>query len=204
MEVAAAGIALFQLLDRVIQISKHIIDTVKDAPNDIQLIHSEILSLRFILEQLRDSRTLEIPVLTGINGSLQRCKIAVEKLEVLLGWDAILLSSGKKRKTSEITFATLAWALKESKARKLLAEISQQKGTILLALSGSMVQDIRAIKDDIGKIREEMKDNLTNQTRDAILDWLQLTNPSAKHNASFQNHEPETSQWIHKTPEWQA
>ncbi|RYP67098.1 hypothetical protein DL771_007423 [Monosporascus sp. 5C6A] len=49
-----------------------------------------------------------------------------------------------------------------------------------------------------------MKDNLTNQTRHFVLDWLQSTNPSAKHNASFQNHEPETSQWIHKAPEWQA
>lgn len=139
MEVVAAGIALFQLLDRVIQISKHVIDALKDAPDDIQLIHFEILSLRFILAQLRDSRTLDTPVLTGIDGSLQRCKVAVEKLEALLDWDTILLSSGKKRKTSEITFAALAWPFKESKAKKLLAEISQEKATILLALSGSMV-----------------------------------------------------------------
>ncbi|KAH7124994.1 hypothetical protein B0J13DRAFT_647093 [Dactylonectria estremocensis] len=204
MDVAAAGIALFQLLDRVIQVSKHIIDTVKDAPNDIQLINSEIVTLQLILKQLRDSGRLDIPVLTDNNGPLRRCQTAVEELEILLPREAVFLSSGKRRKTCEITFATLAWVLKESKAKKLLAEISQQKGTILLGLSGSMVQDIRAIKDDIDKIREAMKDNLTNQTRDSVLDWLQSTNPSAKHNASFQNHEPETSHWIHQTPEWQA
>ncbi|RYP67097.1 hypothetical protein DL771_007422 [Monosporascus sp. 5C6A] len=147
MEVAAGGIALFQLLDRVIQVSKHIIDTVKGAPNDIRLIHSEIVTLQLILKQLQDSGTLNIPVLTGNNGPLQRCQMAVGELEILLPRDAVFLSSGKRRKTCKITFATLAWALNESKAKKLLAEISQQKGTILLVLSGDMVQDIRAIKD---------------------------------------------------------
>jgi hypothetical protein len=57
----------------------------------------------------------------------------------LLPRDAAKTSSGKIGKTCEITVATLAWALNESKAKKLLAEISLQKATILLGLSGSMV-----------------------------------------------------------------
>jgi hypothetical protein len=138
MEAAALGIALFQLLDRVIQISRHIIDTVKDAPNDIRLIHAEIVSLQLILKQLRGSGTLDNPVLTDKNGPLQRCQTAAAELEILLPRATDFVPSGKRRKASKITFATLAWALNESKAKKLLAEISQQKATILLGLSGSM------------------------------------------------------------------
>jgi hypothetical protein len=138
MEAAALGIALFQLLDRVIQISRHIIDTVKDAPNDIRLIHAEIVSLQLILKQLRGSGTLDNPVLTDKNGPLQRCQTAAAELEILLPRATDFVASGKRRKASKITFATLAWALNESKAKKLLAEISQQKATILLGLSGSM------------------------------------------------------------------
>ena len=138
MEAAAAGIALFQLLDRVIQVSKHIIDTVKDAPDDIKLIYSEIVALQLILNQYRDSGTLGIPVLADNNGPVRRCQMAVEALELLLPKNTVFLSSGKRRKTYEITTAALGWAFKESKAKKLLAEISQQKATILLGLSGSI------------------------------------------------------------------
>jgi hypothetical protein len=65
--------------------------------------------------------------------------MAVEALELLLPKNAVFLSSGKRPKTYEVTIASLGWAFKESKAKKLLAEISQQKATILLGLSGSIV-----------------------------------------------------------------
>ena len=35
-----------------------------------------------------------------------------------------------------------------------------------------------------------------------MLDWLQTTNPCGKHNSSLEDHDPETSQWIHRIPEW--
>lgn len=133
---ASAAVAFFQLLERVIQAAKHIIDTVKDAPHDIQLIHSEIVTLQLVLKQNQDAGTLDTLGLTDENGTLRQCQKALEDLALLLPTNAVFLSSGKRRKTSEVTLTTLTWSFKASKAKKLLAEISQHKATILLGLAG--------------------------------------------------------------------
>ena len=76
METAAASIAIFQLVDRIVNASKYIIDTVKDAPHDIQVIHDETVALRTILQPLKTGRS--ISTLSGSEGPLERCQKTLE------------------------------------------------------------------------------------------------------------------------------
>ena len=135
MDLVGGVIALIQLADRVITISSKIIEGVKDAPRDILVISTEVASLKNILLTLQTTpaaSTLFFP-----NGPMQLTESCLKELCDLLP------SGANAERLSEIpsmrmTFTTLAWPLKESKARRLLAEIALHKSTMLLSVAGHM------------------------------------------------------------------
>jgi hypothetical protein len=138
MEAVAAGagvIAFLQLADKAITVCSRIIDTIKDAPRDIVIISLEIQSLKNILSGLEAcsvARTLE-----AANGPIAMSHDCLQKLCDLLPSDADVQALNSDRKL-KVSIVTLAWPLKESKARRLLAEISHHKATLLLGLAGNI------------------------------------------------------------------
>jgi hypothetical protein len=131
----AASIAAFvQLADNVI--CSHLIGAAKDAPRDMVMISSEVSSLKAILtcfseDSLHPSTAQALPTLFAALGPIWACHNSLEALQHLL--PKIPINSSER---ASFRMSDLTWALKESKVRKLLAELNTHKSTLLLALSG--------------------------------------------------------------------
>ncbi|KAL3300792.1 L-galactose dehydrogenase [Colletotrichum asianum] len=85
--------------------------------------------------------------LNGPSGPIDGCHEAMKSLETLFRTDTASqqgLSRSKKLKGyALVTIATLAWPLKESKARKLLQDVATYKDTIMLALTANTAHRMR-------------------------------------------------------------
>jgi len=141
LSLGASIVAFVQIADRVIGACKHCIDAIKDAPKDMLMILGEATSLRAIIDSLNvvDLHTNIIELVPGLfesAGPVEACQRCLTSLERLLPAGTQGPSTQTRRR---IAFAELAWPLKESKARKLLAEISHHKATLLLAITGDMM-----------------------------------------------------------------
>lgn len=130
LSVGASLLAFIGLADRIIRLSKYCIDGVQDAPSDFRIIHGEVSSLRAIVDDLTENDQLS---LFAKGGALEACHRCLSDLEGLLPADT---SQGRRRR---LTIAELAWPLKQSSARKFLAELSQHKATLLLIISGDIM-----------------------------------------------------------------
>ncbi|KAK0712656.1 hypothetical protein B0T26DRAFT_343158 [Lasiosphaeria miniovina] len=134
LSVGASLLAFIGLADRIIRLSKYCIDGLKDAPSDFRMIHGEVSSLRTIVDDLTGIDQLS---LFAKGGPLEACYRCLSNLEGLLPTDASQgQGQGHRRR---LTIAELAWPLKQNKARKLLAELSQHKATLLLMMSGDIM-----------------------------------------------------------------
>ncbi|KAK8862630.1 ankyrin repeat protein [Apiospora arundinis] len=136
LSMGASIIAFIEITNRIIGTCKYCIETIKDAPKDFQMILGETTSLEAIIETLRTSNVKPL----GLSVTLEACHRCLASLEGLLPKTKEKYESGRRR--DKISFAELAWPLKESKARKLLSEVSQHKATLLLAISGDMALGI--------------------------------------------------------------
>ncbi|KAK8006213.1 hypothetical protein PG991_012510 [Apiospora marii] len=147
LSVGASIIAFLELTKRIVSTCKYCIETIKDAPKDFQMILGETTSLEAIIESLKASNA-ESP---GLSVTLEACRRCLSDLERLL--PKLQGNSSPSSNRRRITLANLAWPMKESKARKLLSEVSQHKATLLLAISGDMALDIKAIRDGISNVQ---------------------------------------------------
>jgi len=141
LSIGASIIAFIQLSDNLIRMCKDCIEAIKDAPKDMQMIIGEVTSLKAIIETfsaagLHVNTIRLVPSLFDATGPVKSCQRCLLALQALLPLDLPQASEGKLRR---ITFAELAWPMKQSKVRKLLAEISQHKSTLLLAITGDMM-----------------------------------------------------------------
>ncbi|KAK4207821.1 hypothetical protein QBC37DRAFT_454389, partial [Rhypophila decipiens] len=98
-----------------------------------------------------------------------------------------------------ISAAQLAWPFKQSRARKLLAELSHHKATLLLAISGDISHDLK----DIQSALSHLSDVVSDSDKREIFRWLEKTNPSSLQTTTFRKHEPHTSTWMLRLPEWE-
>ncbi|KAB5576232.1 hypothetical protein GE09DRAFT_1185021 [Coniochaeta sp. 2T2.1] len=200
VSLAASIVAFIEITDRVIRTCKHCIDAVKDAPHDVQMILGEVMSLRTIMNSFNPSDELDNttqldPRLLDKAGPIEACRRCLVSLEALL---PPYPSQGAQIGRRRITFAELAWPLKESKARKLLAEVSLHKSTLLLAITGDIGHDIKGIRSGVDRVEQ----TLTDAQRQEVYRWLETTNPSPLHNLAVQNHERETGTWLLRLPQW--
>lgn len=141
MSLAASIVAFIEIADRIIRTCKYYIETIQDAPKDMQMIMGEVISLRAILDSLNvvdlhPTSMKLMPDLFAKAGPVETIRNCLSALEGLLPRPVFEASASTSYRK---ILAELAWPLKESKARKLLAEISHQKSTLLLAITGDIV-----------------------------------------------------------------
>jgi|SRR3569833_36087 len=142
MEAVAIGasiLAFIQVADRVIDLCKSYLESVRDAPSDLRKILVETSALRAILENLQFLRscdhgpaTLHLP---HLERSITECLMAITEMEGLFPSSSSTHPVSSKRRKARITLKALAWPLKENRAKKLLGEMVQHKTTISLALT---------------------------------------------------------------------
>lgn len=138
--VGAGILTVIELTAKITSRCKYLIETAQDAPRDLRHIFVEISSLKSVLESFQFLFESEsgfsdtVQNLGNVDGTVQGCRTTVEDLAREL--DGISLSQGSQTtvgKRQKIR-GSLNWCLKESKARKLLADIAQHKATITLTL----------------------------------------------------------------------
>ncbi|KAF5962325.1 hypothetical protein FBULB1_14290 [Fusarium bulbicola] len=162
------------------------------------MILGKATSLRAIIDGIgASSATSLVPNLHEDNGPIESCYSCLASLEALLPSATGQSQTGKRRK---LTLTDLAWPLKQSKVRKLLAEISHHKATLLLAMSGDMSRDLKEIKIGIERLQGTISESETRE----IIRWLERTNPSSLHNIAFDKHEPLTTAWVTSSSQWKA
>jgi len=144
-EIVAFGasvVAFVQLADRVINLSKVYLEALHDCPHDIKTVLVEITSLKALLESLNFLIRLEgdashassiLTRLGGQNGPVGGCRNAVAMLEKLI--PSHTRDPPQKGKKASELLKYLAWPLHQTKATKLLAEISRYKESIALAIT---------------------------------------------------------------------
>ena len=139
VSIVASVIAIIQISDRVINICRHYISTMKDAPSDIQTIVSEIATLKIIFERLEDlvkpdgcGSSQLVDVLTSDDGPIKGCHRSITQLEALLSQDNSMAEGSKKRK---LNLAALAWPLKQNKVNKLRADMARYRDIVALAIN---------------------------------------------------------------------
>lgn len=140
--VAAGALTVIELTSKLIGQCKHLIETTRDAPQDLNRILVEISSLKAALESLhylssagRDFSN-NVRRLEGSEGAIKGCKDAVAQLATEL--DGLALGSQCAPSKRQKIQGSLKWCFKESNARKLLGDILQHKTTIMLTLLGEV------------------------------------------------------------------
>jgi hypothetical protein len=123
--VAAGALTVIELTAKLISQCKHLIETTRDAPQDLNRILVEIASLKAALESLHYLSS------AGSEFSDNVTQLAAEL-------DGLVLGSQSAPKKREKIQNSLKWCFKESKARKLLDDILQHKTTITLTLLGEV------------------------------------------------------------------
>lgn len=138
--LVASIIAIIQIADRIVGVTKHYIETVQDAPRDLHRIRTELSTLKAVFESLQFVHSLDpatsftLRALDGPAGAVEICKNIVIELEKLLHPSSSTIPHNKRQKIKG-TWEALAWPFKESKVGKLLEDLSRIKTTISLALS---------------------------------------------------------------------
>ena len=146
VSLTASIIAFIQIADRVIDSCKSYLEAVRDAPADLRLILNETSILRMTLDNVRflvscGHTSPSLNSLGAQDGLIADCCKTIKELEGLFpsNSQALILgaSSGhpSKRQKVKASVATLAWPLKENKAKKLLGQLAQYKVTINLVFT---------------------------------------------------------------------
>lgn len=143
--VGASVIAIIQMADRIIGLCKYYIQTAHDAPSDLRTIFIETSAIKATLESLEyldkhdsSNRALAKNICGSTTTSpIEGCYQTLAALEKLFLDDKARSTEWKKNKRMMLDsiLTSLAWPLKETKARKLLEELRRYKTTINLALT---------------------------------------------------------------------
>ena len=141
--VGASVIAIIQITERIIGLCKFYISTERDIPSDLRFILLEASMLETIFKHLdfltacNSEMSSTVSTLSGDDGPIEGCRRSISELEKLFPSDCIQKKGQTRSKKQRVraSLATLAWPLKENKAKKLLDEIKGYKTTITLALT---------------------------------------------------------------------
>lgn len=135
-------IAVIQLADRVIELSKYWIEGVRDAESDLRSLLIETSMLRSVLENIRflsgcsDGLSTTLAGLSVSGDPLGHCQRVLDDLVNLI--PIKLLENGHQpasgKDKMKLMMVKLGWPSKRSKAQKLLNELRQYNAAISLSL----------------------------------------------------------------------
>jgi Fungal N-terminal domain of STAND proteins len=139
LSVTASVIAILQLSGKIISACVAYTSSIKDAPRDLRTIIVEIHSLQAVIRVLDLTSIKPTHAENGLAASLDACRLSLKELSDLLDLQTSQSSSGngQSAKWARLmpTLTTLAWPLKQHRAKSLMDDISRHKSTITLSLS---------------------------------------------------------------------
>jgi len=135
-------LAVIQIADRVIELSRYWIEGVLDAESDLRSILLETTMLKSVLENIQflsgcsDNLTKALGGLSLSDGPLGHCGRILADLAALI---PPKVTENEKESTSKtekvkVMVARLAWPMKRPRCQKLLDELQRYKAAISLSL----------------------------------------------------------------------
>jgi hypothetical protein len=186
LSIATSVIALLTVTETVLTSCYRFVGQVNNTAADVDRIIREVGILKVILLDLKilvdgdgGSKLSSVNLLCGEDGALAVCIKALQELETKLAPAAGPMSLRRR----------LMWPFESKKVDEILDKIQKQKPTLSLALMGENLGATWAIQDSL-------KENQLREEREKILNWLCRTDPTVKHLASRQLHQPGSNYWI--------
>jgi len=189
LSAAASVIAVLQLSEAVLGSCYRYVGKVKDAASDINLVIVQIGCLTTILRDLKAltehndaapgaaASASSLKGLAGDNGPLAVCARSLKEVKSKLPSGPV----GLRQK--------LQWPFESKKINDIMGRIMAQIPILELAVAGSNYEATTGIKDSL----DEMK---RLEERETVLCWLRCVDPTVKHLASRQLHQPGSNHWI--------
>jgi hypothetical protein len=179
---AASIIAVLQLSEAVLGTCYRFVGKVKGAEADINLVIHQIGYLSTILRDLQtltesNAQSDSFKSLSGGDGPLALCARSLKEVKAKLPGGPVNLRQ------------KLQWPFESKKINEIVGRIMAQIPILELAVSGSNYGVSTGIRDSL----EEMKQR---EEREKVLDWLRCVDPTVKHLASRQLHQPGSNHWI--------
>jgi ankyrin repeat domain-containing protein 50 len=188
LSLAASIAGLLALTESVLTSCYHFVGKVNSAAADVDRIIREAGGLKVILLDLKslvdEGGSSKLPSVNSLckeDGALTACFKSLEELVSKLAPSGAGGPMSLRRK--------LMWPFESKKVDEILANIQKQKPTLLLALMSENLDTTRTIQDSL----EESK---LLEKREKILNWLSRADPTTKHTASRQLHQPGSNHWI--------
>ncbi|KAK0706095.1 hypothetical protein B0T26DRAFT_725418 [Lasiosphaeria miniovina] len=207
LSIAASIFAVIQIADRVISLCKFYLELASDAPSDLRVILIEASALKAILDNIQFLASnghgpVSLNTLIGKEGPVEGCRKALHHMSALFPAESAQGTLGIKSKRQKVAemLHTLGWSFKETKARRLLAEVVQHKTTLNLALTVDISHDIKKIKGKAGEIQTA----LSGIERRDVYKWLEGIDPSSLHHRACSQYEPGTGGWVLRSDDWKA
>ncbi|KAH6971668.1 hypothetical protein BKA56DRAFT_677755 [Ilyonectria sp. MPI-CAGE-AT-0026] len=217
---------VIRLCDDYIQSIKDAQHTVRNIRLEVSSVTCVVENLRDTPNF--DSPSVSEPVrkLWCEGGTMDSCLRAMLQLESLLADQTTkrpTADSQKKGKTREAlaqivevgsrVIAAARWPFREKEAKKLLKEIAEHKQTINLALSVDSSFDMKKLRAGVDLLvkksmdlakesMDQVKESMEGYQRQEICNWLEVKNPSDRHNKAFERHQEGTGLWVLELEQW--
>lgn len=193
MAEAATVLQLIQFSGMVLSACYEYINKARSANNDIEKIHADVSGLENILKRLAslissddvDRHTL-LRLLGRPSGPFDACSKALSELQRKL--KALTEASSARRR--------ILWPLEEGKIRDILARLSEQKQTFILALVADEAENGEKDARQGREVAIRLDDINDKEERSRILSWLHGADPSTNYNAARRKHEKGTGDWL--------
>ncbi|CEJ81162.1 hypothetical protein VHEMI01306 [[Torrubiella] hemipterigena] len=195
----------------VLDLSKTILGylrNVQHASGDRRQLRQELISLRGILEELKDTvegvnsdRHKEwsacLSVLNRDDGPLQQLKEALQTLQKILG-------PSSNDKGSKAAVSSLLFPFQKSSIDKALKAIQRQKSLIVLAIENDHFALSQAILANVKSGIQKWEESQEQQHRQKVISWITPVDYSLNHAAFANQCQENTGQWILDSAEFQS
>ena len=141
--LAASIFATIQIADTIITYCKYLIETTRDAPSDVYVIHAEVSATKSFFDRWRSMSQANNDLYERLKsldeevGPIKGCHRVMRDLGKLIKADDanILVGAQSGRERFKKSLAVLKWPLKAGQATKLLQQLNGYKTSISMAMA---------------------------------------------------------------------
>ncbi|KAG8832783.1 hypothetical protein FRC20_007808, partial [Serendipita sp. 405] len=199
--LALSIVSLVKLTAVVLQTCYDYVAKVKQAPEDVQKLISEVASLQTILEQLQrltsdpnDERMSLLKSLETQHGPFTACYAVLADVQKKL----------RSIKDPSSLRNRLMFPFQGEKLVELLQTLEKHKTSFILALAGDQAKLTCNIEKTVNNVSDQLEDIKLLEYRKEILKWLKGSDPTTNHNTARKKHEPGTGEWLLDSKEFKS
>ncbi|KAH0557133.1 hypothetical protein GP486_005077 [Trichoglossum hirsutum] len=215
LSITASVAAILQLTGQIISTCASYVSAIKNAPQRLTAIKTEVQSLEAIIRVIdltQQKLRPQSPFVTPLNVPLDACRLCLKELSELLecGNPTTGAPPGSepgqratKRSKTLPTLASLAWPFKDNKAKAIMEDVAHHKATLATCVGAvnysrwvSCEQSILEISPNLKSLRSTIQEESSLSMRAALYAWLSPPNAEESYCTAAAKRSPGTCNWI--------